>query len=331
MAVVNQTIAGLAQGRDIAGNIAYLGGPLTFLPQLRRLFDRALGSKGVCPENSLYFVAYGTALGASEEMDIAESAARLKEDMGQPYAQCAPLFKSEEEYRAFAARHAKTNMASPEGADYAGRAYIGVDAGSTTIKAVALDEAGRILLQDYRSNEGSPVEHVKAFLSAFYAAYPRARVAGAAATGYGEELVKNAFRMDAGIVETMAHFRAARAFEPDVDFIIDIGGQDIKCFKIRGGAIDNIFLNEACSSGCGSFLQAFASAWDMSVEEFAVKGILADQPVDLGSRCTVFMNSSVKQAQKDGASLENISAGLSISVVKNALYKVCLLYTSRCV
>ena len=174
-------------------------------------------------------------------MDIAESAARLKEDMGQPYAQCAPLFKSEEEYRAFAARHAKTNMLSPEGADYAGRAYIGVDAGSTTIKAVALDEAGRILLQDYRSNEGSPVEHVKAFLSAFYAAYPRARVAGAAATGYGEELVKNAFRMDAGIVETMAHFTAARAFEPDVDFIIDIGGQDIKCFKIRGGAIDNIF------------------------------------------------------------------------------------------
>ena len=322
MAVVNQTIAGLAQGRDIAGNIAYLGGPLTFLPQLRLLFDRALGSKGVCPENSLYFVAYGTALGASEEMDIAESAARLKEDMGQPYAQCAPLFKSEEEYRAFAARHAKTNMLSPEGADYAGRAYIGVDAGSTTIKAVALDEAGRILLQDYRSNEGSPVEHVKAFLSAFYAAYPRARVAGAAATGYGEELVKKAFRMDAGIVETMAHFTAARAFEPDVDFIIDIGGQDIKCFKIRGGAIDNIFLNEACSSGCGSFLQAFASAWDMSVEEFAVKGILADRPVDLGSRCTVFMNSSVKQAQKDGASLENISAGLSISVVKNALYKV---------
>ena len=200
--------------------------------------------------------------------------------------------------------------------------YIGIDAGSTTVKAVVTDKDGNIVCSRYMSNSGNPVPLMREFLLEVYTRFPQAKICACAATGYGEDIIKNAFSVDYGIVETMAHFYAARAFNPKVDFIIDIGGQDIKCFKVENGVIDDIFLNEACSSGCGSFLQTFAGALGYSIEDFAKLGLFADRPVDLGSRCTVFMNSSVKQAQKDGAGIDAISAGLSVSVVKNALYKV---------
>lgn len=325
-AVVNQTIAGLAQGRPIKGKIVYLGGPLTFMDGLRSAFDRTLGTTGVCPENSLYFVAMGAAFGS----DIGTVRATLGEGIQRisgyrtegKYLACPPLFASREEYDEFSSRHAadKVEYASPE--KYSGNTYLGVDAGSTTVKAAVMNESGDILVSLYRPNSGNPVPIIKGFLEELYEKYPSMRIVSSAVTGYGEEIVKNAFDVDYGIVETMAHFFAAKKFMPDVDFIIDIGGQDIKCFKIRGGAIDNIFLNEACSSGCGSFLQTFAGALGQDIADFAKEGLFAKAPVDLGSRCTVFMNSSVKQAQKDGATVDNISAGLSISVVKNALYKV---------
>lgn len=322
-AVVNQTIAGLAQGRNIEGRILYLGGPLTFLSELRACFDRTLKACGLCPEHSLYYVAYGAALSGGKSMSLEALIASVQgHHAANEYVSCPPLFQNEQEYEAFCERHARAKVPMLEAPEWDGPVWIGIDAGSTTVKCAVIDEAGRILFSRYLPNGGNPVPLVRRFLTEFYAGHPRAVVAGAASTGYGEDIIKNAFRMDLGVVETIAHFTAARHFQPDVDFIIDIGGQDIKCFKIRQGAIDNIFLNEACSSGCGSFLQTFAGAWGDSIDEFARRGLLADRPVDLGSRCTVFMNSSVKQAQKDGASLENISAGLSISVVKNALYKV---------
>ncbi len=322
-AVVNQTIAGLAQGRKIAGEVVYLGGPLTFLPELRASFDRTLGLEGVCPEHSLYFVARGAAELAREPVRLSALIDTLASaEPSRGYKSCRPLFESEAEYNAFRARHdaAKIETVSDEG--YAGRAWLGVDAGSTTVKAVLIREDEKILYTEYLPNGGNPVPLVRRFLETVYERFPNLTLAGAASTGYGEEMIKNAFRFDTSLVETMAHFAAAKKFQPEVDFIIDIGGQDIKCFKIRNGAIDNIFLNEACSSGCGSFLQTFAGALGYNIAGFAKLGVFAEKPVDLGSRCTVFMNSSVKQAQKDGASIENISAGLSISVVKNALYKV---------
>ena len=322
-AVAGQTIAGLAQGREIAGNVVYLGGPLTFFSQLRDCFDAALGVKGIHPEYSLYYVSIGAAMQASGTVDIDALIPRIRRRAQQArYAACAPLFESEADYAAFKARHDRNRVAGVEKPGYDGRVYIGIDAGSTTIKAVVIDEARNLLKTAYLPNKGNPLPAVRDFLRAFYAEYPAATVAGAGATGYGEALVKAAFRLDGGVVETVAHFIAARQLQPKVDFIIDIGGQDIKCFRIRDGAIDDIFLNEACSSGCGSFIQTFAAAWGLPVDEFARRGLLAKHPVDLGSRCTVFMNSSVKQAQKDGATLEDISAGLSISIVKNALYKV---------
>ncbi len=322
-AVVNQTVAGLAQGRPIAGNVIYLGGPLTFLPELRKSFDQTLGITGLCPENSLYYVALGAALSADRAIDplVALELLGSLSQIGQ-YHFIAPLFENEGQYADFRARHSRCTAQSVDPAAFTGRAFIGVDAGSTTVKLAVIDEAGRLLAHVYQPNKGNPVPAVRQFLADFYRRYPRITIAGATATGYGEDLIKNAFSLDYGIVETAAHLAAAQHFLPDVEFIIDIGGQDIKCFKIKNGAIDSIFLNEACSSGCGSFLQTFANALDYSVEDFARLGLFADRPVDLGSRCTVFMNSSVKQAQKDGASIENISAGLSISVVKNALYKV---------
>lgn len=326
MAVVNQTIAGLAQGRPIEGNVVYLGGPLTFMDGLRDAFDKSLGLRGTCPDNSLYFVAIGAAYGA----DLAAQSATLGDALERisgyktegRYLSCPPLFNNQAEYDEFAARHAadKVEYIPPE--TYSGKAYIGIDAGSTTVKVVAMSEGGDILCSLYRPNNGNPVPIIREFLTDFYEKYPSIEIVGSAVTGYGEEIVKNAFSVDFGIVETMAHFFAAKKFMPSVDFIIDIGGQDIKCFKIKNGAIDNIFLNEACSSGCGSFLQTFAGALGVDIADFAKAGLFAAAPVDLGSRCTVFMNSSVKQAQKDGATVDNISAGLSISVVKNALYKV---------
>ena len=322
-AVASQTIAGLAQGRRIAGNVVYLGGPLTFFSELRDCFDCALGIHGIHPADALYSVAMGAALQAERPVSLESLIPRIRNRSGAAhYAACPPLFASEAEYQAFLDRHARARIDTVAAPGYAGKAYIGIDSGSTTIKAVVIDEDFHILKSAYLPNRGNPLPAVKQFLQEFYSEYPDARVAGAGATGYGEDLVRAAFRLDCGVVETVAHFIAARQLQPDVDFIIDIGGQDIKCFRIRDGAIDDIFLNEACSSGCGSFIQTFAATWGMPVELFAHRGLLARNPVDLGSRCTVFMNSSVKQAQKDGATLEDISAGLSISIVKNALYKV---------
>ena len=322
-AVVSQTVAGLAQGREIEGQIVYLGGPLTFMSELRNCFDRTLGTKGICPENSLYYVACGAALCAEKTIDFDEVIEKVKNYRGSGnFAFNQPLFKNEEEYKKFCDRHAKADVKQKELKGYTGKAYIGMDAGSTTVKGVVLNDDGELLYSKYLPSKGNPVEIMKQFLDEVYEINPEINVVSSAVTGYGEDIVKNAFAVDYGIVETIAHFTAAKYFMPDVEFIIDIGGQDIKCFKIHNGAIDNIFLNEACSSGCGSFLQTFANALGYEIADFAKLGLFAKRPVDLGSRCTVFMNSSVKQAQKDGATIEDISAGLSLSVVKNALYKV---------
>lgn len=323
-AVVNQTIAGLAQGREITGKVVYLGGPLTFLSELRKAFDATLKLEGIAPDNSLYFVAMGAAFKKDTKVfDIDELIGKINGYTATGgYASCQPLFVSQEEYDEFVARHKKNSDHIKNVDTLVGPAYLGIDAGSTTVKAVVTDENANILCSEYLPNGGNPVPIIKEFLDKLYQKYPDIHIEASAVTGYGEEMIMNAFGVDFGIVETVAHFTAAKKFQPDVDFIIDIGGQDIKCFQIRNNAIDNIFLNEACSSGCGSFLQTFAGALGYKIDEFARLGLFADKPVDLGSRCTVFMNSSVKQAQKDGASIENISAGLSISVVKNALYKV---------
>lgn len=328
-AVVNQTIAGLAQGRKIGGNVLYLGGPLTFLTQLKVSFDKSLKLTGTCPENSLYFVAMGAALYCGADSATAEPlrldavAEALRAYSGNATYNSSPaLFQSQAEYEAFRTRHAAAAVSrKPYGAD-AGAVHIGIDAGSTTVKAAVVDAQDNLLYTSYQTNSGNPVPVIRGVLLDIYKQCPGLEIASVTATGYGEDIVKSAFGVDYGVVETVAHFTAAKRFMPDVDFVIDIGGQDMKCFKIEQGAISNIFLNEACSSGCGSFLQTFAQALGYSVPDFAKLALFADRPVDLGSRCTVFMNSSVKQAQKDGASIENISAGLATSVVKNALYKV---------
>ncbi len=322
-AVVNQTIGGLAQGREIKGKVAYLGGPLTFLSELQNSFDEALGIHGICPENSLYYVAIGAALCAKKADSLQKILNQLQHFVNQAtYAYNRPLFENQQELDEFRKRHQKAHIDLLPLDNYDGNLYLGIDSGSTTLKFVLIDENEQIRFEKYLPNKGNPVEVIRQIFEQLYEQYPKIKIAGSASTGYGEDLARNAFSLDAGLVETMAHYRAAFKFNPEVDFIIDIGGQDIKCFKIENQAIANIFLNEACSSGCGSFLQTFANALGYSIEEFAKLGLMAKKPVDLGSRCTVFMNSSVKQAQKDGATIDNISAGLSISVVKNALYKV---------
>lgn len=320
--VVNQTVTGLAQGRPIEGRVLYLGGPLTFLPQLRRAFDQTLDLVGVCPDNSLYFVALGAAYSADACQDIRQVIAQIAQHgVSDTFAHAAPLFETPAQYAEFQARHARDK--APRAAWPADdRVFVGVDAGSTTVKFAVIDAQGRMVDSLYRANSGNPIPLVREFLQHLYEAHPGLVILASAVTGYGEDLIRSAFQMDYGVVETMAHMISAKRVVPEVDFILDIGGQDMKCLKLRNGVIDNMHLNEACSSGCGSFLQTFAGALGMSVEAFAHLGILADRPVDLGSRCTVFMNSSVKQAQKDGASTANISAGLSMSIVKNALYKV---------
>lgn len=323
VAVVNQTIAGLAQGREIKGNVVYLGGPLTFLSELRMSFDRTLHLKGFCPENSLYCAAIGAAYTPVQSpLNLTDTINRIERyTVKSDYISCVPLFKNPGEYRKFKVRHSQ-NAITISDTTSASEVYLGIDAGSTTVKALVIDANENVIHSKYLPNSGNPVPLIYDFLTELYQRWPKLKIFASAVTGYGEEIIKNAFCVDFGLVETIAHFTAAKKFKPDVDFIIDIGGQDIKCFKIRKGAVDSIFLNEACSSGCGSFLQTFAGALGYSISDFATKGIMAENPVDLGSRCTVFMNSSVKQAQKDGASIENISAGLSISVVKNAIYKV---------
>ncbi len=279
-AVVNQTIAGLAQGREIEGKVVYLGGPLTFFSQLRAAFDRILGVEGVCPENSLYYVAAGAALaGTGEEFDLAEITQRIANySSSHHYQSSAALFHDQEEYQEFVERHQKDSVPTdaPLGEDKV--AYVGIDAGSTTVKAVAINSQEEIIYSRYLPNSGNPVPLARDFLTDLYEKFPGIQIRSSASTGYGEEIIKNAFGLDMGVVETIAHFTAAKKFEPQVDFIIDIGGQDIKCFKIKNGTIDNIFLNEACSSGCGSFLQTFAGALGYQMADFAKLGLFADSP-----------------------------------------------------
>ena len=329
-AVVDQTVAGLTQGRELKGKIVFLGGPLHFLMGLRERFVDTLkldGDHAIFPEDGDCFAAIGAALCAADYE--ARNFDDLLRDLENSVDDTTlvdvmpPLFHTQEEYDAFLARHNATRPPELDPAAYAGPAWLGIDAGSTTTKMALIDEKGGLLYTYYHSNQGNPVAIVLEQLKQIYAfCGDRIQIKGAAVTGYGEDLIKNAFRCDQGLVETMAHYKAAAHFNPDVDFIIDIGGQDMKCFKIRNGAVDSIMLNEACSSGCGSFIETFAKALGYQIAEFSKLGLLAKHPVNLGSRCTVFMNSSVKQAQKDGASVEDISAGLSISIVKNAVYKV---------
>ena len=325
-AVVNQTIAGLAQGREVKNNVMYLGGPLTFMSELRNAFDDTLGVKGILPEDSLYYVAIGSALLAKKDEPVAIDSILDKVKNyrnNENFSYIEPLFKDEKEYEEFTMDHDKDRVETLPLEEYRGPLYLGVDSGSTTLKAVLIDKDCNIRYSHYVSNQGDPIALLKDMLLEIYNRMNKeAYIAGASSTGYGEDLAKNAFSFDHGIVETMAHFQAAKHFLPDVEFVIDIGGQDIKCFRIRNGVIDDIFLNEACSSGCGSFLQTFASSLGFDIADFAKLSLFAKRPVNLGSRCTVFMNSSVKQAQKDGATVNDIAAGLAISVVKNALYKV---------
>ncbi len=322
-AVVNQTIAGLSQGRAIRGKVLYLGGPLTFSDFLQERFNKELNITGICPENSLLFVSLGAAFYAEKSFNIKELCEKIKTYSGKAeYEATEPLFKTKEEYEEFVVRHNKATVKKADFSSFKGNVHIGIDSGSTTVKLAVIDDNCRLLYEKYMANRGNPAVLVKDALLEIYDLNPNITIKSTTVTGYGEELIKKAFSCDIGVVETVAHFTAAKHFLPEVDFIIDIGGQDMKCFKIENGAISDIFLNEACSSGCGSFLQTFAEALGYSSSEFAKLGLFADRPVDLGSRCTVFMNSSVKQAQKDGVTVENISAGLSSSVVKNALYKV---------
>ena len=329
-AVVDQTVAGLTQGRELKGKIVFLGGPLHFLMGLRQRFIETLKldeEHAIFPEDGDCFAGIGAALCASdygEQLfdDVLDRLERSVDNVGLVDTM-PPLFASKTDYEAFTTRHNAMHPPEVDIHTYTGDAWLGIDAGSTTTKMALITADGGLLYTYYHSNQGNPVAVVLDQLKEIYPLCgDRITIRGAAVTGYGEDLVKNAFSCDAGLVETVAHYKAAAHFNPDVDFIIDIGGQDMKCFKIEDGAISDIFLNEACSSGCGSFLQTFAQALGYDVKEFAALGLFADKPVDLGSRCTVFMNSSVKQAQKDGASIQNISAGLSISVVKNAIYKV---------
>lgn len=329
-AVVNQSIAGLARGKRIGGKVLFLGGPLYYCKGLRDRFRETLnlsGENAVFPEWGRFAVAMGASMYAEKENKPMPAAALLAamDNAGQTTRsfRLPPLFVDEAAYAEFQARHAGAAVKQREPAFYTGKAYLGIDCGSTTTKLVLLAEDNAILYSYYASNRGEPVKIVKEQLEAIYALCgDHIVIAGSAVTGYGEELIQSAFSVDYGLVETIAHYTAARYFLPDVEFILDIGGQDIKCFRIKNGAIDSIMLNEACSSGCGSFLETFAHSMGCSITEFAKKGLFSEAPVDLGSRCTVFMNSSVKQAQKEGATVEDISAGLSISVVKNALYKV---------
>ena len=330
-AVVNQTIAGLAQGRKIGGTVMFLGGPNYYCKGLRERFVKTLkldDEHAIFPEYGRLAVAMGASLYAAKQPetytyqeleDRLGAACEVKSEM----VHSRPLFANEEDYQQFAERHGKATVEEYPLEKYLGKAYLGIDCGSTTTKLVLMSEDCKILYSYYDSNKGNPVEIVRGQLEKIYDRIgDRIQIAGSAVTGYGEELIVHAFGVDFGLVETMAHYNAAKHFNPNVDFILDIGGQDIKCFKVHNQSIDSIMLNEACSSGCGSFLETFAKSMGYTVEEFAKLGLKSKAPVDLGSRCTVFMNSAVKQAQKDGADVTDISGGLSMSVVKNAIYKV---------
>ncbi len=327
--VVNQTIAGLACGRPIKGNVAFLGGPLYFNSELRNAFERTLKDKVDSfwmPDEAQIYVALGAALSADDEpVNLKELLERFKNKEGfkPDIIRIDALFKSEEEKKAFYERHEKAAIPVKDLARQHGALYLGIDAGSTTTKAVVINSQKEIVYTFYESNKGNPVMSAVNILKDIYKKMPSScHIAYSCVTGYGENIIKAALGVDDGEIETMAHFTSAKFFCPDVDFIIDIGGQDMKCMRIRNGVIDSIMLNEACSSGCGSFIQTFAQTLGMGSEQFAKEALKATNPVDLGTRCTVFMNSKVKQAQKEGASVGDISAGLSYSVVRNALYKV---------
>ncbi len=329
--IVSQTISGLAQGRKIEGKVVFLGGPLHFCMGLRRQFVKTLNlseENAVFPDYAPISVAIGASIYASkqsEEYDIDELIERVKAKgtTKKVTKTIAPLFENEIEYAEFLKRHQRATVEELDLSKYKGKAYLGIDCGSTTTKLVLISQDNKILYSFYNSNQGDPVEIIREqILNIYNLCEDRVTIAGSVVTGYGEELIRKAFGVDAGLVETLAHYTAAKHFNPAVDYILDIGGQDIKCFKIRKNSIDSINLNEACSSGCGSFIETFAKSLGYNVKDFAELAIFAKNPVDLGSRCTVFMNSSVKQAQKDGAEVGDISAGLSISVVKNAIYKV---------
>ena len=331
-AVVNQTITGLACGKKITGKVAFLGGPLFFLSELRKRFIETLKLEKediIFPENSQLFVARGACILSREnkkEFTLGELKEKIAilDNKGLPETMTLPpLFANEEEEKEFFQRHEKEKIEKIDIENYSGDAYLGIDAGSTTIKLVLISENNEILYSHYSHNKGNPLDNILNNLRNLYSKMgDRVTIKGSCVTGYGENLIKSALKVDMGIVETMAHYRGAKHFSPDVDFILDIGGQDMKCLKIKDGVITSILLNEACSSGCGSFLETFAGSLGLSIQEFAELGMKSKSPSDLGTRCTVFMNSKVKQAQKDGADVGDISAGLSYSVVKNTLFKV---------
>lgn len=330
-AVAHQTISGLACGRKIRGKVAFLGGPLNFLPELKNRFIETLrlAEEDIAkPQDSELFVAMGAAMHgkASEAVPFQEMVDSFYKLTTQPLRELntlRPFFANEQEYTDFQARHQNNQATRADLATYQGATFLGLDCGSTTTKAALLGENNELLYTYYGSNEGDPLKVVASVLQEVYAALPpTASIAASSVTGYGEALVKEAFKLDFSEVETIAHYKAANYFLPGVDFILDIGGQDMKCLRVKDGVIDSILLNEACSSGCGSFLETFAQSLQMPIEEFAKAALTSQAPADLGSRCTVFMNSSVKQAQKEGANAADISAGLSYAVIKNALIKV---------
>ena len=335
--VVTQTISGLACGRPIRGHVAFLGGPLKYLPQLRERFIETLkltDETAIIPENGHLFVASGAALAGRREAavtlpEVLRRLSELGDTQGSEVVRLDPLFKDETDYQAFKERHDKDAVPLAELSSYRGEAYLGIDAGSTTIKSALIGRDGEVLRVSYANNKGDVLGAAKRMLSDLYddlpvdeSGAPLVTIGHATVTGYGEGMLLEALRCDSGEIETVAHLRGAQAFVPDVESILDIGGQDMKFLRVRNGVIDHIMLNEACSSGCGSFLEAFASSLGLSIQEFAHEALAAEGPVDLGSRCTVFMNSRVKQAQKEGATVGDISAGLSYSVIKNAIFKV---------
>ncbi len=329
-AVVNQTISGLACGKPIRGNVAFLGGPLHFLSELRKRFCETLGltdETAIVPEDSHLFAAYGSAVSSErkEYIELEKLVERLHNsgEIEMEVSRLEPLFKDEADYAAFNERHAKHRVERKDLSAYEGKAFLGIDAGSTTTKLALVSDKGELLWSYYTSNEGNPLQVVIKALNELYKVMPETvSIRNSCVTGYGEGLIKEALMIDLGYIETVAHYKAAAFFKPDVDFILDIGGQDMKCIRIKDGVIDSVLLNEACSSGCGSFIETFAKGLNFTVQDFAKVALFAKNPIDLGSRCTVFMNSRVKQAQKEGADVSDISAGLAYSVIKNALLKV---------
>ena len=329
-AVVNQTISGLACGKPIRGNVAFLGGPLHFLSELRAAFIRTLNlgtDQIIAPDHSHLFAAIGAAMNSDPKTtaSLHDLIERLSHGIKMDFEvkRMEPLFTDEADYEKFRTRHASHDVKKGDLATYEGNCYLGIDAGSTTTKVALVGEDGSLLYRFYSNNNGSPLATAIRAMQEIHDRLPeKAQIAYSCSTGYGEALLKSALMLDEGEVETISHYYAAAAFEPDVDCILDIGGQDMKCIKIKDGTVDSVQLNEACSSGCGSFIETFAKSLNYSVQDFAKEALFAKNPTDLGTRCTVFMNSNVKQAQKEGASVADISAGLAYSVIKNALFKV---------